>query len=80
LPSFGKLVEWLVVSSVPRAARCIEGANGKHSPRTDLFSASFGLATGISRPRPVMLFNLFSLAIKIPLNAVFMCGLLGDPR
>jgi MATE family multidrug resistance protein len=39
----------------------------------------FGLSTGISRPRPVMFFNLLSLAIKIPLNAVFMYGLLGAP-
>lgn len=40
----------------------------------------FGLATGIARPRPVMLFNLLSLAIKIPLNTVFMFGLLGAPE
>ena len=39
----------------------------------------FGLSTGIARPRPVMVFNLLSLAIKIPLNAVFMYGLLGAP-
>lgn len=39
----------------------------------------FGLSTGIGRPRPVMLFNLLSLALKIPLNAVFMYGLLGLP-
>lgn len=39
----------------------------------------FGLSTGIGRPRPVMLFNLLSLGIKIPLNAVFMYGLLGAP-
>ncbi|MGO8756281.1 MAG: MATE family efflux transporter [Gallionellaceae bacterium] len=40
----------------------------------------FGLATGIARPRPVMFFNLVSLALKIPLNAVFMFGLLGAPE
>lgn len=40
----------------------------------------FGLSTGISRPRPVMFFNLLSLAFKVPLNAVFMYGLLGAPR
>lgn len=40
----------------------------------------FGLSTGIGRPRPVMFFNLLSLAIKIPLNAVFMYGLLGAPE
>jgi len=39
----------------------------------------FGLSTGIKRPRPVMLFNLLSLALKIPLNAVFMYGLFGFP-
>ena len=40
----------------------------------------FGLSTGIARPRPVMFFNLVSLALKIPLNAVFMYGLLGAPK
>jgi multidrug resistance protein, MATE family len=40
----------------------------------------FGLSTGIGRPRPVMLFNLLSLAIKIPMNAVFMYGWLGMPE
>jgi MATE family multidrug resistance protein len=40
----------------------------------------FGLSTGIAHPRPVMLFNLLSLALKIPLNAVFMYGLLGAPE
>ena len=37
----------------------------------------FGLSTGISHPQPVMFFNLLSLAIKIPLNALFMYGLFG---
>ena len=40
----------------------------------------FGLSTGIKRPRPVMVFNLLSLALKIPLNALFMYGLLGAPK
>ncbi len=39
----------------------------------------FGLSTGIGRPRPVMFFNLLSLALKVPLNALFMYGLLGLP-
>lgn len=39
----------------------------------------FGLSTGIGHPRPVMFFNLLSLAIKVPLNALFMYGLLGFP-
>lgn len=39
----------------------------------------FGLAMGIGRPRPVMSFNLLSLALKVPLNALFMYGLMGLP-
>ncbi len=39
----------------------------------------FGLSTGISRPHPVMFFNLLSLALKVPLNALFMYGLFGLP-
>ncbi|MGA8863105.1 MAG: MATE family efflux transporter [Gallionella sp.] len=49
-------------------------------PATFAMRIFFGLATGIARPRPVMLFNLVSLALKVPLNAVFMFGLLGAPR
>ncbi len=44
------------------------------------FRLFFGLSTGIGRPRPVMMFNLLALLLKIPLNAVFMYGLLGAPR
>ena len=40
----------------------------------------FGFSTGIKRPHPVMFLNLLSLAIKVPLNAVFMFGLLGSPK
>jgi MATE family multidrug resistance protein len=39
----------------------------------------FAFSIGIGRPRPVMFFNLLSLALKIPLNALFMYGLLGIP-
>ena len=39
----------------------------------------FSFSMGIHRPRPVMVFNLLSLALKIPLNALFMYGLLGLP-
>ncbi len=39
-----------------------------------------GFSTGIGRPRPVMFFNLLSLALKVPLNAVFMYGLLKAPE
>jgi MATE family multidrug resistance protein len=39
----------------------------------------FAFSMGIGRPQPVMFFNLLSLALKIPLNALFMYGLLGFP-
>lgn len=39
----------------------------------------FGLSMGTGRPRPVMFFNLLSLALKVPLNALFMYGLFGLP-
>jgi MATE family multidrug resistance protein len=48
-------------------------------PATIALRLFFGLSTGIGRPRPVMVFNLFSLLIKVPLNALFMYGLLGLP-
>lgn len=48
-------------------------------PAVLAFRLFFGLSTGIGRPRPVMMFNLLSLALKVPLNAVFMYGLLGVP-
>jgi MATE family multidrug resistance protein len=38
-----------------------------------------GMSIGIGRPRPVMAFNLLSLLLKVPLNAIFMFGLLGAP-
>jgi MATE family multidrug resistance protein len=39
-----------------------------------------GLTTGIGQPRPAMFFNLLSLALKIPLNALFMFGAFGMPK
>jgi MATE family multidrug resistance protein len=39
-----------------------------------------GFSTAISRPRVVMALNLFGLALKIPLNWVFMYGKLGSPE
>jgi MATE family multidrug resistance protein len=38
------------------------------------FRVFYGLSSGIGRPRPVMMFNLLGLALKIPLNFVFMYG------
>lgn len=43
------------------------------------FRVFYGLTTGIGKPRPVMMFNLLGLCLKVPLNAVFMYGALGFP-
>lgn len=48
-------------------------------PGTIALRMFFGLSTGIGRPRPVMVFNLAALTLKVPLNTVFMYGLLGMP-
>jgi len=44
-----------------------------------LFRVFYGFTTGIGRPRPVMIFNLAGLALKAPLNWVFMYGHWGLP-
>jgi MATE family multidrug resistance protein len=38
------------------------------------FRVFHGMTTGIGRPRPVMMFNLLGLTLKVPLNAMFMYG------
>jgi MATE family multidrug resistance protein len=48
-------------------------------PATIALRLFFGLSTGIGSPRPVMIFNLLALIFKVPLNALFMYGLLGVP-
>jgi MATE family multidrug resistance protein len=48
-------------------------------PAALAFRIFFGLFTGIGRPRSVMHLNLAALVLKLPLNAVFMYGLLGAP-
>jgi MATE family multidrug resistance protein len=48
-------------------------------PAAFAFRLFYGLCSGIGRPRPVMLLNLAALLLKLPLNAVFMYGLLGAP-
>jgi MATE family multidrug resistance protein len=48
-------------------------------PGTLAFRLFIGMSTGIGRPRPVMFFNLLSLVMKVPLNAIFMYGLVGAP-
>ena len=49
-------------------------------PATFALRIFLGFSTGIGRPRPVMFFNLLSLALKVPLNMVFMYGLLKAPE
>ena len=44
-----------------------------------LFRLFYGFTTAISRPRIVMVLSLFALAVKIPLNFVFMYGYFGSP-
>jgi len=44
-----------------------------------LFRVYYGFASGIGRPRPIMIFNLLGVALKVPLNLVFMYGGLGMP-
>ena len=45
-----------------------------------MFRVFYGFSSGIGQPRPVMMLNLLGLLLKVPLNAVFMFGLLGAPR
>ena len=49
-------------------------------PAMLLFRVFFALTTAVSRPRPVMMINLVYLAIKAPLNALLIYGLLGAPE
>ena len=60
-------------------ARAYLAASSWGVPAAFALRLFFGLSMGIGRPRPVMFFNLLSLAIKIPLNALFMYGLSGLP-
>ena len=43
------------------------------------FRIFYGFSTGIAKPRPVMVFNLIGVALKVPLNLIFMFGYLGMP-
>ncbi len=49
-------------------------------PASLLFRVFHGFATAVSRPRLVMILNLVGLAIKVPLNWIFMYGTLGAPE
>ena len=48
-------------------------------PGVMFFRVFYGFTTGIGRPQPVMSFNLLGLALKAPLNWVFMYGHFGFP-
>ena len=49
-------------------------------PASLLFRVFYSFATAISRPRSVMALTLVGLALKVPLNWVFMYGNLGAPE
>jgi MATE family multidrug resistance protein len=44
-----------------------------------LFRVFYGFASGIGKPRPIMMFNLLGVALKVPLNLLFVYGGLGMP-
>ncbi|MDK9724205.1 MAG: MATE family efflux transporter [Sterolibacteriaceae bacterium MAG5] len=48
-------------------------------PAALAFRLFYGFSSGIGRTRPIMIFNLAGLALKVPLNAVLMYGLFGLP-
>jgi MATE family multidrug resistance protein len=50
------------------------------TPAMLLFRVFFSLTTAVSRPRAVMLTNLIYLALKIPLNMIFIYGAFGAPE
>ena len=49
-------------------------------PAALLFRVFYSFSTAVSRPRVVMALNLVGLALKIPLNWVFMYGHFGAPE
>jgi MATE family multidrug resistance protein len=44
-----------------------------------LFRVFYGFASGIGQTRPIMIFNLLGVALKVPLNLIFMYGGIGLP-
>ena len=48
-------------------------------PAMLMFRVFYSFTTAVSKPRVIMLLNLAGLALKIPLNLVFMHGYLGMP-
>jgi len=65
--------------AVEEKVRAYLDASAWGVPATIALRLFSGLSTGIGRPRPVMVFNLLALGLKVPLNAVFMYGWLGMP-
>ena len=49
-------------------------------PAALAFRVFHGFSTAVSRPRTLMMLNLFGLALKVPLNYVFMYGYFGAPE
>ena len=48
-------------------------------PAMLMFRVFYSFSTAVSKPRVIMLLNLAGLALKVPLNLVFMHGALGAP-
>ena len=44
-----------------------------------LFRVFYGFSSGIAQPRPIMVFNLVGVALKLPLNLLFIYGGYGIP-
>lgn len=69
---------WLALSSPPpevaELVRAYLWAVAAGLPPALLFRAFYALNTAISRPRVVMYINLAGVALKVPLNALFMYG------
>lgn len=49
------------------------------APGVMFFRVFFSLTAGVGRTRPIMAFNLFGLALKVPLNWLLMYGNFGLP-
>lgn len=77
----GFIVDHLhVTRAVEVKLRAYLAASAFSVPAMVAFRLFVGLSTGLGRPRPIMAFNLIALSMKVPLNAVFMFGLLGAPK
>jgi MATE family multidrug resistance protein len=75
---------WLALASPPDdVAGLVRGylwAVAAGLPPALLFRAFYALNTAISRPKVVMYINLVGVALKVPLNALFMHGAGWPPR